>query len=259
MLILLNSTKTMDFERSAPETAATAPRFLSRARLLVDRLRPMEPDQLSQLMHVSLPLGAQVHAFYRAWGGPGNKGRAALFAFRGTIFKALSPETLPGDLLARTEAGPGGVQDRLRILSGLYGMLRPLDRIEPYRLEMGLSLAVNGAQNVTGFWSGLLGDALLEDAGDGPLLNLASQEYVKAIQPARFRGRLVTPVFNTEKDGRLRSVAVHAKRARGLMARYALETGARTPEDLHGFALDGYVHRADLSTPRRPVFTRMAD
>ena len=261
MLILLNSTKTMDFARPIPETPTTHPRFLDQARILINRLRPLEPDQLSQLMHMSLPLGAHTHAGFQSWGGPEATGRTALFAFRGTMFEALSPETLPAGLLFAEGTGKDarGVQDRLRILSGLYGVLRPLDRIEPYRLEMGLALNVNGATSVVGFWDGRLSASVLADAGDGPLLNLASQEYVKAIQPTRFRGRLITPVFNTEKNGKLRSVAVHAKRARGLMARHALTTDARTPEDLFGFAMDGYAYRADLSTPRRPVFTRTAD
>ena len=258
MLILLSPAKSLDYASALPpDLPRTQPQFVPQASALIEQLRQHSPQALASLMKISDPLAALNVARYQAWTRHGHSdnsdsARPALLAFNGDVYNGLQARSLSSADLA-------WAQQHLAILSGLYGVLRPLDAMQPYRLEMGTRLATPQGQNLYQFWGAhiaqYLNTALSGDAN--PLvLNLASQEYFKSVDRAALRARVVECVFEDYQAGAYKIVSFHAKRARGLMARYGIEQRASAPEQLHGFGAGGYAFDAGASAPERLVFRR---
>jgi len=243
MLILLNSTKTMDLEVDVPaRLSPTEPLHLAEARKLALPLAKVSLTRVGDLMAVKGKLTAQTRADLTQWGQEGRLRKPALLAFTGLVYKYLDAPSL-------TVAQWKRAQKTVRILSGLYGLLRPLDEVEAYRLEMGSKVKPKGAKNLTVFWRDRLTDAVNADLKDGePVVSVSSLEYVKAVDLDRIKGPVISPVFKERlPDGTLRTAPVHSKMARGALARFALTTNAKRPDDLLGFGEMGW--EADCEPP----------
>lgn len=256
MHFVISPAKSLDFETPAPIETASQPRFLDRSAALIETLRPLSPADLAKLMDISDPLAVLNVTRYADWRpehAPGNAKQAVL-AFNGDVYEGLDAASLSAADLAYA-------QDHLRILSGLYGVLRPLDLIHPYRLEMGTKLANPGGKDLYAFWGETLTDSLNAElaqapAGSAALVNLASEEYFKAVKPKKLAAPVIDCVFEDWKGGKYKIISFYAKRARGLMARYAITNRIDRPEGLKGFDLEGYGFDADASEARRLVFRR---
>lgn len=253
MLLLLASAKKMDFQRTAPAPEASQPRHLREARALVTRLRGLDLRELADLMAMSEDLAALTAGRYRAWKPPFTpaNARPAALAYNGDAYAGLDAWSMgPADLAF--------AQGHLRIVSALYGLLRPLDLIQPYRLEMAARLANAKGADLYAFWEKPLTRALGEDLqGDGgPLINLASGEFFRALDASRLPGRILTPVFEDLQRGAYRVVSFHAKRARGLMVRFAILGRLTDPESLKAFEDGGYAFDPGASSADRWVFRR---
>jgi len=236
MLILLNSTKTMDLKVDVPgRLSPTEPVHLAEARELAGPLAKVSLARLGDLMAVKGKLADQTRADLALWGKKDRLRKPALLAFMGLVYKYLDAPSL-------TVAQWNRAQKTVRILSGLYGLLRPLDEVEAYRLEMGSKVKPKSAKNLAAFWRDRLTDALNAELKDGePVISIASQEYVKALDLKRLRGLVISPVFKERlPDGTFRTAPVHSKMARGALARFALMTAARTPDNLLGFGEIGW-------------------
>ncbi len=256
MLIVVSQAKTLDYESPRPEVSASQPRMLAQSAELVDRARAFSPGQLAGLMNVSDKIAALNAERFARWGRPFNEANArpAIFAFKGDVYTGL-------DVSRFDAAELQAAQRRLRILSGLYGVLRPLDLMQPYRLEMSTRLDNRYGKNLYEFWGGDITDQLREDmaaAGTDVLLNLASNEYFKSVHPKNLPGPVVQPVFQDEKNGRYKVISFYAKKARGRMAAWVLREGADQPGDLQRFDEDGYRYNPEASTELKPVFRRAA-
>jgi hypothetical protein len=233
--ILLNTTKTMDPGATAAGVRPTRPRFSAEAAELNAALRALDQDDLARQMDLGQELAGRTRADIALWGEPDRPAGPALFAFTGLVFQHLDAATLRPEAITHAQA-------HLRILSGLYGLLRPRDRIEAYRLEMGCKVAPPGARNLVAYWRPRLTAALdRELANDEVVLNLASQEYLRAVDVRALRGRVITPVFKEPgRGGKLRVVTVHAKQARGAMARRVCQQQLDDPAQLAGFGDAGW-------------------
>lgn len=252
MLILLNSTKTMNLTVEVPgRLKTTAPAFLETARDLARPLAKVSLARLDTLMAVKGKVADQTRADLALWGQKGRQRRPALLAFTGLVYKYLDAPSLAAADWKRA-------QKSVRILSGLYGLLRPLDEVESYRLEMGSKVKPKGAKNLTEFWRERLTEALnAELKAEEPVISVAAQEYAKALDLTKLKGRLISPVFKEQMpDGSLRTAAVHAKMARGAMARFVIRTGAKTPRDLLGFADLGWEAAAEPPAAGPWLFVR---
>ncbi|MBD3221032.1 peroxide stress protein YaaA [bacterium] len=252
MKVLLNTTKTMAFDTPVPRGIAVGePAFRAEAADLVAQLRDLDQGELSRVMDLSDALAAGTRADLGQWGEPGRPSAPALAAFTGLVFKHLDPASLRAP--AWRWAG-----EHLLILSGLYGLLGALDRIEAYRLEMGCKFVPDSARNLTAFWKPRVTDALNERLDDGePVINLAAGEYLKAVDRKRLRGPVIWPVFKERReDGSLRVVTVHAKEARGLMARFVLEKRVTSPGKLLAFHDAGWEAAEDVPEQGEWLFVR---
>lgn len=256
-VFLLSPAKTLDFETKAHVAAHTQPRHLKEARALIKLVKPLDPEAVAWLLGISPDLAALNAGRYRQWRTPftpANAKQAAL-AFDGDVYGGLDAPGLG-------EADLAYAQDHLRILSGLYGLLRPLDLIQAYRLEMGTRLANPRGRDLYAFWKGTLTAALARDLAQGQgepvLVNLASEEYFKAVDPAGLGARVITPVFQDWKGGDYKVISFFAKRARGLMARYGIVKRVAEPEALKGFRAEGYAFDRKASSGDRWVFRRKA-
>jgi len=255
MIALLSPAKTLDFESPPPAgLRATKPRLLEDAAVLADVLRRHSVPQLRDLMGVSEPLARLNHERFRAWTDRPARGtaRPAILAFRGDVYRGLDVDSLGAEDLQ-------SAQRRLRILSGLYGLLRPLDAILPYRLEMGTPLRTDRGSSLYAFWGDRITRLLAKDvkaSGASVVVDLASTEYSRSVRADELPVPMVTPVFREVKDGRSRTLAVFAKEARGMMARFIAAEGVDAVEGLKDFRLGGYRFRAGDSTDRELVFSR---
>lgn len=257
MLILLSPAKTLDYDTPVPTPVAkqaTDPLFTAQAAQLITLMRQRKPAEVAALMSLSDPLAALNVARYAAWqpqATPDNS-RPALLAFNGDVYAGLDAASL------RT-ADLRWAQAHLVVLSGLYGALRPLDRLQPYRLEMGTALGNPAGRDLYAFWGDTVAAYLNERLADERhpvVLNLASQEYARAALRPALKARVVSCQFEDWKDGRYKIISFFAKRARGLMARHAIELRARSPRALESFAAEGYAFEAAASTPDEMVFRR---
>lgn len=258
MILVISPAKALDYQTPPTVTHHTQPDFLDDSSLLIDLLRERSPAEIAGLMSLSDPLAALNVARYASWSRPFDLDNAkqAVLAFDGDVYAGLAAATL-------SEAALLWAQDHLRILSGLYGVLRPLDLMQAYRLEMGTRFANPRGKDLYAFWGGRITaalNALLErerESGQLPvLLNLASEEYFKSVQRKSLQGRVVTPVFEDWKGGRYKIISFYAKRARGLMSRYVIENRIEAVEALQGFDAEDYVYCAEVSEADSPVFRR---
>ena len=254
MLIVLSPAKTLDFESPLTTKTATQPDFLDESQQLVDQLRRFSPAELSRLMGISDPLAVLNAERYATWARPFTpaNARPAVLAFNGDVYEGLAAPTL-------SAADLKFAQTHLRILSGLYGLLRPLDLIQPYRLEMGIPLANVRGKNLYAFWGERLTEALsaaARVARADVLLNLASEEYFKAVVPKKLTVPVIQPVFEDWKGGRYKIISFYAKKARGLMTRYAILNRLTEPEGLKAFDVEGYAFAPEASDGNTWVFRR---
>ena len=254
MLFLLSPAKTLDYASPLPELPHTLPAFAEDAARLVEVLRHHSPQQLASLMDISDPLAALNVARFQAWSPKvtAHNARQAVLAFDGDVYNGLQARELP-------RADLEWAQQHLRILSGLYGVLRPLDWMQPYRLEMGTALRVGAAANLYQYWGSRIAECLnAQLAGDKTpvVVNLASQEYFRSVDRGVLKARVVECVFEDWKGGAFKVISFNAKRARGAMARFAILNRIETPRRLETFDADGWRFDASASTPERLVFRR---
>jgi uncharacterized protein len=257
VLVLLSPAKTLDLESPVPTRRHTTPRLLERTEALVEVMRRRSPDDLQALMSISPDLAALNAQRYQDLTTPFTRrnARPALFTFAGDVYQGMDPR---GRFDARDL---GEAQKTVRILSGLFGVLRPLDLIQPHRLEMGTRLATDRGSTLVEWWGDAITDLLAEDlaASPGPaiVVNLASAEYAAAVDLDRLGGRVVTPRFLDEaRDGTYRVLSFSAKRARGEMAAHLVRRRARTAKAIRAFDAAGYAYDPDRSTADQPTFTR---
>jgi len=254
MLAVISPAKTLDFESSLPAHEPTQPQFLDDAAELISVLRKRTRPQLRELMDISEDLADLNFRRYREWAPPFDEdnARAALLAFKGDVYTGFELDSYgPDDFRF--------AQDHLRILSGLYGVLRPLDLIQPYRLEMGTKLRTDRGKDLYEFWGDRITKALDEacsESGSKRLVNLASNEYFSAVQPHRLGTEIVTPQFKDLKKGVYKVISFYAKRARGMMCDFMVRHRVDDPEGLKGFDGGGYRFNGELSEGNQWVFTR---
>ena len=253
MLIVISPAKRLDFTEPEPILPATQPRFTDDTASLIKTARRQTRADLRRLMGISEDLARLNHTRFRDFDETAtDKGVQAVMAFAGDVYQGLEARRFD-----RTQLD--WAQDHLRILSGLYGLLRPLDRIQPYRLEMGTRLRTRRGASLYDFWDDRISAQLNTDAEGHPhptLINLASQEYFGAVDAKALTLPVITPQFREEKDGESRIVSFFAKKARGTMARYAIENRVEDPQDLKAFDRDGYRFDAAASTEGDWIFTR---
>ena len=253
MLMIISPAKTLDYESPLATETHTQPDFLDDACELIDQLKELEPHQVSNLMSISDKLGQLNAERFQSWHTPftPDNARQAVLAFKGDVYTGLDAESFSsGDF--------SFAQKHLRILSGLYGLLKPLDLMQPYRLEMGTRFENTRGKDLYAFWGSKITDALnqLLASDDKVLVNLASNEYFKSVQKKHLDARLVTPQFKDWKNGQYKMISFYAKKARGLMCRYAIQNRITQADDLKGFNLDGYYFSEDQSDNNNWVFLR---
>ena len=253
MKIVVSPAKTLDFESKLPTTRATQPKFLADAEMINNKLESKSKKAIGKLMDISDKLAELNYQRYKQFNTPFTKqnARPAVYAFAGDVYTGLDAYTIPSgkiDLL----------QDSLRILSGMYGLLRPLDLIQPYRLEMGTKLPVNRKKDLYSFWKKTLTDTLNSELKEGELfLNLASVEYFSTIDAKKLKVAVVSPVFKDFKNGELKIISFFAKRARGSMSRFAIDNNVKTLDELKAFDYDGYGYSEEYTEKEsEPVFIR---
>jgi len=260
MLILLSPAKTLDFTSDERGLPGTKPELHSDARQLAAVAKGLSAGQVAKLMGISENLAATAHGYFQNWKQKwdAKQAKQAALAFRGDVYQGLDADSL-------SDADLEFAQDHLRVLSGLYGLLRPLDLMQPYRLEMGTKLKNPRGKNLYEFWHDRLTRAINAAAhqaacaatGSEPLVvNLASNEYFKAVVPAELAARVVAPAFKDLKNGQYKSLMLFAKRARGMMARYLVQKRATDLATLRKFRAAGYRYNRQLSTDDAPIFTR---
>ncbi|HSV44998.1 MAG TPA: peroxide stress protein YaaA [Ramlibacter sp.] len=254
MLFLLSPAKSLDYETPLADLPHTLPEFPDQTQQLIGVLRKKSPRQISSLMAISDQLAGLNVARYQAWSPEftASNARQAVLAFNGDVYDGLQARSL-------SAADLDWAQQHLRILSGLYGVLRPLDWMQPYRLEMGTALKVGRADNLYRYWgpriAPYLNQRLAADASP-VVINLASQEYFRSVDRAALKARVVDCVFEDWKGGQYKVISFFAKKARGLMVRHAITNRAATPKKLENFNLEGYAFDAATSQPDRMVFRR---
>ncbi len=253
MKIVISPAKSLDFESVLPTDKYSQAIFLEEAGKLNQILKKKKPRALSKLMDISENLGElnwERNQKFQLPFDPANA-RPAVYAFDGDVYQGL-------DAYSIEEKDLDNLQNTLRILSGLYGILKPLDLIQPYRLEMGTNLRVGRKKNLYEFWKKKITDQLNDELEDGELfINLASDEYFKAVDPKKLKVPVITPVFKDWKNDKLKVIGFFAKKARGSMVRYILDTGAKTLEDIKGFDRDDYLFSQEHTLREdQPVFVR---
>ena len=254
MLFLLSPAKALDYATALPLAAHSKPLFTQQSAQLIDVLKTKTSQQISTLMKLSDALAGLNVARYQTWSPKftAKNSRQAVLAFNGDVYGGLAAKTL-------SEAQLGWAQQHVCILSGLYGVLRPLDWMQPYRLEMGTALATGQGKNLYQFWGAQIANYLNDRAAadSSPVIvNLASQEYFKAVDRKALKARVVSCVFEEFKGGKYKIISFNAKRARGLMLRYAIEKKLSVVSKLQGFDAEGYQFEAAASEPDRLVFRR---
>ncbi|WP_282163058.1 peroxide stress protein YaaA [Ulvibacterium marinum] len=253
MKVVISPAKSLDFESKLPSLKHTQPQFLEQSKRLNKVLQKKRPRALSKLMNISdnlAQLNWERNQKFTTPFSPENA-RPAMYAFNGDVYQGLDAYTIPEEKLEK-------LQDTLRILSGLYGILRPLDLIQPYRLEMGTQLRVNRRKNLYEFWKkDLTAHLNSEMENDELFLNLASNEYFGAIDEKALKVPVVTPIFKDWKNDKLKVISFFAKKARGSMVRYILDTNAKTLDDVKGFDYDDYLYSKEHTLREdQPVFVR---
>jgi cytoplasmic iron level regulating protein YaaA (DUF328/UPF0246 family) len=254
MLILISPAKTLDYQSPLATERYTQPALLEHSQQLIKTARTLSAPQIKKLMGISDKLADLNATRFHDWQPdftPENA-RQALLAFKGDVYTGLQAETF-------SDADFDFAQRHLRMLSGLYGVLRPLDLMQPYRLEMGIRFENERGKDLYQFWGDIITDTLnaaLAEQGDEIVVNLASDEYFRAVKPKKLNARIIKPVFLDEKNGTFKVISFYAKKARGLMSRYIIEQRLTKPEQLRGFNREGYFFDEAASTPDELVFKR---
>jgi len=254
MLITISPAKKLDYATPAPLSEHSLPVHLDKAAELIEVMRQKDSFEIADLMKLSMKLADLNMQRYQDWHIPftPENAKQALFAFSGDVYQGLDAATLqPTDIHY--------AQDHLRILSGLYGLLRPLDLMQAYRLEMGTKLRTDHGTNLYQFWGDMITNSIndaLAAQDDDILINLASNEYFSAVKTKNIHGRIITPAFKELRQGTYRIISFNAKKARGFMSRYIIENRIENPEDMKSFDLADYHFNADLSSDHEYTFTR---
>lgn len=254
MLLLISPAKTLDYQSPLATKRYTQPELLEYSQQLIGEARSLSEAQIKTLMGVSDKIASLNATRFHDWHPdftPDNA-RQAILAFKGDVYTGLEAGTF-------SEADFDYAQRHLRMLSGLYGVLRPLDLMQPYRLEMGIKLENTKGCDLYTFWGDIITHTLSEALtaqGDNVLINLASEEYFKSVRTAKMKARIIKPIFLDEKNGKFKVISFYAKKARGLMSRYVIENRLATPEQLTGFNTDGYAWDEAMSNDTELVFKR---
>ena len=254
MLALISPAKTLDYESILPTDHYTLPRLLNQSQQLIDVARQLSATEIAQLMSVSEKIAQLNVARFHDWQADFNfsNARQAIFAFKGDVYTGL-------DAYALADQEVEFAQQHLRMLSGLYGLLRPLDLMMPYRLEMGTKLANYVGANLYVFWGDTITNLINADLAETKsevLVNIASDEYYKSVNEKKINAEIIKPVFLDQKNGKYKVISFYAKKARGLMARYIIENKLEHAEDLKSFNTDGYYFDAESSLKGELVFKR---
>lgn len=254
MLILISPAKTLDYQSDLATQRYTQPELLAYSQQLIDVARTLSEPQVASLMSISDKLASLNVTRFHEWQPkftPENA-RQAILAFKGDVYTGLQAEDF-------SEEDFDFAQQHLRMLSGLYGVLRPLDLMQPYRLEMGIRLNNPRGKDLYQFWDDIITDTLnqaLADQGDNILINLASDEYFKSVKPRKLDAEIIKPVFLDEKNGQFKVISFYAKKARGLMSRYIIQNKLTHPEQLQAFNLEGYAFDESASQQNEWIFKR---
>ncbi|MDX1761007.1 MAG: peroxide stress protein YaaA [Christiangramia sp.] len=253
MKIVVSPAKTLDYESKLPTTRGTQPEFLDTAIKLNRKLSRQSKKEISELMRISDKLADLNYTRYQEFEEDHDKknSRPAMYAFNGDVYTGLDAYTIPTDKLDK-------VQDTLRILSGMYGILRPLDLIQPYRLEMGTSIGIERNKDLYEVWKEKVTNYLNDELEEGELfINLASNEYFKAVDAKKLKAEVIAPVFKDFKNGKLKIISFFAKKARGSMVRYIIDNDCKTLDDIKGFDYDGYRYSEEhTEKENEPTFVR---
>ncbi len=252
MKIVISPAKSLNFEKEIPTSESTECIFLGEAEKLSAVLKKKSAKKLSDLMNISANLGAINRQRNLDWHLPfsSENARQAIYAFNGEVYLGIDVFSISSDKI-------GQLQNKLRIISGQYGLLKPLDLIQPYRLEMGTRLKVGRKDNLYKFWDAKITRAVNDEMEEEePFINLASNEYFKAIKPSLLKSPVITPIFKDFKNGQYKTIMTFAKRARGLMVRYIIDNNIETIEGLKLFNSRGYAFDSNLSNAQELVFTR---
>lgn len=254
MLIVVSPAKTLDYESPLATQKFTQPELVEYSKQLIDVCRQLTPADIASLMKVSDKIASLNVARFEQWSEEftTENARQAILAFKGDVYTGLDAQTL-------SDADFEYAQKHLRMLSGLYGLLKPLDLMQPYRLEMGTKLANEQGSNLYQFWGSIITEKLnaaIEAQGDNVLINLASNEYFKAVKPKLLDAQIITPVFKDCKNGQYKVISFYAKKARGMMARYIIENRIDSVADLTQFDSAGYYFVEEESSPTELVFKR---
>ncbi|MDH5357589.1 MAG: peroxide stress protein YaaA [Gammaproteobacteria bacterium] len=256
MLIVISPAKTLDFDTPPVTKTFSQPDYLDQSALLIEQLKQFSASDIASLMKLSDKLAGLNLARFQTWKTPFDLDNAkqAVLAFKGDVYTGLDADTLDEQELAFA-------QQHLRILSGLYGVLRPLDLMQPYRLEMGTKLSNSRGKDLYQFWGEQLKDAIEAEPelADGVLINLASNEYFKVLQAKKFKARIITPVFKDWKNDQYKMISFYAKKARGLMCRYIIDNRIEEPEKMKDFDSEGYRFSSEMSQGDDWVFIRDHD
>jgi len=254
MLLLISPAKTLDFETPAQTSVATQPDFLAHSQQLIDELQQLSPPEVAALMKISAKLGDLNFGRFLNWHLPftPDNAKQAVLAFKGDVYTGMNAQSFSkGDFTF--------AQKHLRILSGLYGLLRPLDLIQPYRLEMGTRFANSRGKDLYQFWGDIITDQLNQELSSSRhklLINLASNEYFHAVNPKRLNAEIITPVFKDCKNGKYKIISFYAKKARGMMCAYIIRNRIKDIEEIKNFDTEGYRYSAASSSANQWVFTR---
>lgn len=252
MKIVISPAKSLNYESKLPVANYSESVFIKDSEMIQKTLKKKQPKELMELMHISEKLADLNWQRNQEWTLPFTKenSRPAVYAFDGDVYSGLDVYSLPAE---KVEI----LQDKLRILSGLYGVLKPLDLMQPYRLEMGTKMPIGTHKNLYEFWKETITDSLNKEMkADELFVNLASKEYFSAVDTKALKVPVITPDFKDYKEGKLKIISFYAKKARGQMVRYIIDKNAETIEDLKGFNYDGYAFDANLSKGNSLIFTR---
>ena len=256
MLTVISPAKTLDFDTPVSTNKYSEPRFLDQSQQLIEQLKKLSSQEIANLMKISDKLAGLNMVRFQQWQTPFTEENAkqAILAFKGDVYTGLAAETLD-------DKGLDFAQQHLRILSGLYGVLRPLDLMQPYRLEMGTPFQNDAGRDLYSFWGDKIRQSLEGEPAlkDGVLINLASNEYFKAVDAKKLNATIITPVFKDWKNGQYKMISFYAKKARGLMSRYIIDQQINTPEKLKQFDSDGYRYSEEMSQKNDWVFIRDHD
>jgi uncharacterized protein len=252
MKIIISPAKSLDFQSIVPTSLHTQPLFLEQSTKLNQELKTLSKKKLSDLMSISEDLASLNYERNQTWQTPftPENSKQAIYAFTGEVFRGIDINTLPIEKLPL-------LQENLRILSGLYGLLKPLDLMQPYRLEMGTKLPVGSKKNLYNFWGDSIANALNEELSENELLiNLASSEYFKVVNQKILKVPMITPVFKDFKSGQYKTIMTFAKKTRGLMVRYIIDNNIKTIDRLKHFDIENYRFHENMSSKNELVFTR---